>query len=77
MFVAHNSGVLLNLLAGKNIDYFFFNFPASANDTPADAGYALWIVYASWIAGLLLLYPICRRYDKIKQSRRGFPFNYL
>jgi uncharacterized membrane protein len=77
MFVAHAFGILLNLLAGKNIDYFFFNFPASATAAPPDAGFSLWVVYAAWLAGLLLLYPICRWYDKIKQSRRGFPFSYL
>jgi uncharacterized membrane protein len=77
MFVAHGFGVLLNFLAGKNIDYFFFNFPASATGAPPDAGFTLWVVYASWLAGLLLLYPICHWYDRIKQSRRGFPFSYL
>lgn len=77
MFVAHGFGVLLNFLAGKKIDYFFFNFPASATGAPSDAGFSLWVVYAAWLAGLLLLYPICRWYDKIKQSRRGFPFSYL
>jgi uncharacterized membrane protein len=77
MFVAHSFGILLNLVAGKNIDYFFFNFPASATAAPPDAGFALWVVYAAWLAGLLLLYPVCRWYDNIKQSRRGFPFSYL
>ncbi|MDQ6786828.1 MAG: heparan-alpha-glucosaminide N-acetyltransferase domain-containing protein [Acidobacteriota bacterium] len=76
MFVAHIFGVLLNYSAGKSIDYFFLNFPASAT-APPDAGFSLWVVYTAWIAGLVLLYPLCRRYGKVKQSKRGFPFSYL
>lgn len=77
MFVAHGFGVLLNYLAGKSINYFFLNFPASATDAPADAGFGLPVVYAAWLAGLVLLYPLCRWYGRVKQRRRDFPFNYL
>lgn len=77
MFVAHGLGVLLSYLAGKSVGHFFLNFPASATDAPPDAGFALWIVYAAWLGGLMLLYPLCRWYGKVKQRRRGFPFNYL
>ncbi|MGI8786902.1 MAG: DUF1624 domain-containing protein [Pyrinomonadaceae bacterium] len=77
MFVAHIFGVLLNLLAGKSVGYFFLNFPASATAAPSDAGFALWVVYAAWFLGLVLLYPLCRWYGKIKQNHRGFPFSYL
>ncbi len=77
MFVSHGSGVLLSYLAGKSTAYLFFNFPASSTDAPPDAGFPLWTVYAMWLAGLLLLYPLCAWYGKIKQSRRGFPFSYL
>lgn len=77
MFIAHGFGVLLNYLAGKNTDYLFFNFPASATDAPPDAGFALWVVYAAWFFGLMLLYPLCYWYGKVKLHRRGFPFSYL
>jgi uncharacterized membrane protein len=77
MFAAHGFGVLLNYLAGKRTDYFFLNFPASATDAPPDAGFALWMVYAAWLGGLFILYPLCLWYGKIKQRRRGFPFSYL
>jgi uncharacterized membrane protein len=77
MFVAHGFGVLLNYLAGKSVGYFFLNFPASATDVPPDAGFALWVVYAAWLGGVALLYPLCLWYGKVKQHRRGFPFSYL
>ncbi len=77
MFVAHTLGVILSYLAGKSVGFFFLNFPASATDAPPDAGFNLWVVYAAWLGGLLLLYPLCLWYGKVKQRRRGFPFNYL
>jgi uncharacterized membrane protein len=77
MFVAHGFGVLLGWMAGKSIAHLFMNFPASGTDVPPDAGFPLWVVYAAWLGGLVLLYPLCRWYGKIKQGRRGFPFSYL
>lgn len=77
MFVAHGFGVLLSALAGKSTHHFFLNFPSSATAAPPDAGFALWVVYAAWLGGLLILYPLCLWYGKVKQRRRGFPFSYL
>lgn len=77
MFVAHAFGLLLSLLAGKSVGYLFLNFPNSSTDAPPSAGFDLSIVYAAWFAGLLLLYPLCLWYGKIKAQRRGFPFSYL
>lgn len=77
MFVAHVLGILLSLLAGKSIGFYFLNFPNSSTDAPPDAGFPLWTVYAAWLAGLIVLYPLCRWYGKIKQGKRGFPFSYL
>lgn len=77
MFVAHGLAVLLNLLAGKNIDYLFLNFPASSTDAPPDAGFPLWVVYAAWLFGLVLLYPLCDWYSKVKQRHKSRIFSYL
>jgi uncharacterized membrane protein len=77
MFVAHVFGVLFGLLAGKSVGFYFLNFPASSIEAPPGAGFPLWVVYAAWFAGLVLLYPLCRWYGKIKQGKRGFPFSYL
>lgn len=77
MFVAHLFGILLSLLAGKSVAFYFLNFPNSSTDAPPGAGFSLWVVYAAWFAGLVVLYPLCRWYGKIKQGRRGFPFSYI
>lgn len=76
MFWAHGLAVLLSYLAGKDTSYLFANFPDSA-EAPPDAGFSLWVVYAVWFGGLVVLYPLCRRYAEIKKTRRGFPFSYL
>ncbi len=76
MFLAHLSGLLLSYAAGKPYAHYFLNFPASST-APPEAGFNLAVVYAAWIIGLVILYPVCRWYDRIKQRRRGFPFSYL
>jgi hypothetical protein len=77
MFVAHGAGVLLGFMAGKSIGHLFLNFPGSSTNVPPDAGFPLWVVYAAWLGGLVLLYPLCLWYGRLKQRRRGFPFSYL
>ena len=77
MVVAHGLGVLLGYLAGKSVGYLFMNFPASSSSAPPDAGFGLGVVYTAWVGGLLLLYPLCLWYGKVKQRKGGFPFSYL
>jgi hypothetical protein len=33
-------------------------------------GFSLWVVYVVWIGTILLLYPLCKRFDKYKQSHK-------
>lgn len=77
MFLAHGLGVLLSYLVGKDTNYLFLNFPASATEAPPDAGFSLWVVYAAWLGGLAILYPLCRWYAEFKKHHQGFPFSYL
>jgi uncharacterized membrane protein len=69
--VAHGFGVLASIAAGKSFAHLigapFGNSPA------ADAGFGLGTVYLFWIAGTLLLYPLCRRYANLRATRR-FPW---
>ncbi len=77
MFYAHGVGVLLGYLAGKDVSHLFLDILEQGAKAPPDAGFSLFVVYAAWLAGLILLYPLCAWYSKIKQRRRGFPFSYL
>ncbi len=33
-------------------------------------GFSLWVVYVVWIGTILLLYPLCKRFDKYKQIHK-------
>lgn len=44
---------------------------------PSPYGYDLWVVYAVWIAVLLILYPACRWYAQLRQRRKDWWLSYL
>lgn len=72
---AHGAGYLLSLAAGKDTSvYFSDGIPATI---PPGQGFDLWVVYACWIAGILLLYPLCRWYAGVKARRRDWWLSYL
>ena len=52
--------------------------PQGAPQPPStDCGYNLAVVYAVWIAAVLLLYPVCRWFAALKLRRREVIFSYL
>jgi len=44
---------------------------------PPDYGFPLWTVYAVWLAVLLLLYPACLWFARLKQLRHDWWLTYL
>lgn len=78
MFVAHAFGVVLGVLAGWDVGFLFTNFPFAADvKAPQGFGFPLWIVYVAWIAGVVLLYPVCVWYGDLKRQRKHWVFSYL
>jgi len=77
MFVAHAFGVVLGYLAGFDVGFLFTNFPFGGEPAPAGFGFPLWVVYAAWISGLLILYPLCARYAGVKRRNRHWVLSYL
>lgn len=75
--LAHALAVLLSLAAGKNIDFYFMNFPASFASAPPDAGFSLGVVYLVWIAGLLILFPLCFAWGELKRRNKHWALSYL
>ena len=73
--VAHGAGYVLAAAAHKQTAIFFSDAPPSA--LPRDIGFDLWVVYACWIAGVLMLYPLCRWYAGVKARRRDWWLSYL
>jgi len=77
IFVAHGFGVLLNYLAGHDVSYLFVNFPQNAQAAPPGYGFGLPVTYAAWVAGLLILFPLCRWYGNFKQRNKHWLLSYL
>jgi len=72
--VAHGLAVVAHLLAGKSAAWLFGNW---SDGTPPDAGFDLWMTYAAWSLGMLILYPLCRWFAGVKQRRREWWLRYL
>lgn len=44
---------------------------------PLEFGFNLWVVYAVWIFVVLLLYPVCRWYNRYKSRHQHWMLSYL
>lgn len=44
---------------------------------PPDFGYPLWIVYLIWIAVVVSLYSVCKKFDRLKSSHKKWWLSYL
>jgi len=75
-YTAHLIAVLLNLAFGKSVRWLF-QTPIDWLGTRPDSGFNLFVVYLSWIAGVFLLYPLCKWFAGVKQRRRDWWLSYL
>lgn len=73
---AHGISVLLHWAAGKPMKWLF-QTPIDWVNAPPGAGFNLAVVYACWIAGVLLLYPLCKWFAGVKQRRHEWWLSYL
>jgi uncharacterized membrane protein len=66
---------------GRSADDFIFNpLPSMGGPQqlfPADFGYGLWVVYGVWLLTVVILYPLCRRFAKVKATRSDWWLSYL
>lgn len=44
---------------------------------PPDFGFNLWGVYAVWLVVVLVLYPLCKKYDRYKSTHKKWWLSYL
>jgi hypothetical protein len=68
--------VLVHAVAGKPIRWMFGSQIGLAGPPPG-VGFNLAVVYACWIAGVLLLYPLCKWFAGVKARRRDWWLSYL
>jgi uncharacterized membrane protein len=71
---AHLLALMLSYFAGKPTTYLF---GPPVGGFPPQVGFDLWVVYAAWATGVLLLYPLCAWYARVKQRRHDWWLSYL
>ena len=74
---AHGFAVVLTYLAGKDPGYLFLALFDMAQEAPPGHGFPLWVVYIVWITGLVVLFPLCLYYGRLKNRSRHWLFSYL
>ncbi|HXM48326.1 MAG TPA: heparan-alpha-glucosaminide N-acetyltransferase domain-containing protein [Pyrinomonadaceae bacterium] len=73
---AHFIAVFVHFAAGKPWRWMFGSL-TGVEGPPPGVGFSLWVVYACWIAGVLLLYPLCKWFAGVKARRRDWWLSYL
>lgn len=73
---AHLFGIVLSLIAGKEIGYFFETL-GPGMQLPENHGFSLPVVYFAWIAGLIIIYPFCLWYGNYKRRNKNWLLSYL
>lgn len=68
--------ILLHLAFGKPSDWLWQS-PLNFGQPIPGIGFHLGVVYVVWIIGVLILYPVCRAFADLKQSRRDWWLSYL
>jgi hypothetical protein len=74
---SHLIAVLLHVAFGKPVRWLFQTPVDWFTNPPTGNGFNLIVVYVSWIAGVLLLYPLCKWFAGIKARRRDWWLSYL
>jgi uncharacterized membrane protein len=75
---AHLISVLLHWLAGKPVKWLFTSpLDLFSNPPPQGIGFSLAVVYAAWLTGVILLYPLCKWFAGVKARRKDWWLSYL
>lgn len=74
---AHGLAVVAGLVAGQPVAWQFADPLRKPFPNPGNLGFNLGVVYALWIMGVLLIYPLCRWFAGVKQRRNDWWLSYL
>ena len=72
LYLIHILATLAIVISGRPWTDTILTFAANAKDSPwlKGYGYSLFGTYLVWLLIILILYPLCKRYDKYKQSHK-------
>ena len=76
-YTSHLIAIVVGLIAGQPVAYQWASPIDKFGGTPPGIGFRLWVVYICWIAGVLLLYPLCKWFAGVKARRRDWWLSYL
>ena len=74
---AHTFGIFLGYLAGVDVSYLRLGIFEMGQKAPPGYGFPLWVAYAAWITGLIILYPLCAWYAGYKRRNKHWLLSYL
>jgi uncharacterized membrane protein len=80
LLVAHLIAIGLNFLRYGRTSFLWIAPPSMGSPSasfPSDYGFPLWTVYAVWVVVLLLLYPLCLWFARLKKRRHVWWLSYL
>jgi uncharacterized membrane protein len=73
---AHLIAVIVHAAAGKPWRWMFGSL-TGVEAPPSGVGFNLAVVYACWLVGVLLLYPLCKWFAGVKVRRRDWWLSYV
>jgi hypothetical protein len=80
LFLAHLIEIVLNLVRYGPKPFLLLAPPSMGSPSglfPLGYGFPLWTVYAVWIVVLLVLYPACLWFARLKRRRHDWWLTYL
>lgn len=76
IYLAHSLALLIGVLGGRPASYYL-DFLSKFAGVKEGHGYDLPVVYAVWVAVLLVLYPLASWFSRVKRERRDWWLSYL
>jgi uncharacterized membrane protein len=77
-YVAHLLAFAAFLAVGKSTEGLYLDpIKGFSADVQAHAGFSLAVVYLFWMIGVLLIYPLCKRFAEVKKRRNDWWLGYL
>ena len=80
LLVAHLIAIAMNFARYGRMSFLLIAPPSMGSRSelfPPDYGFPLWTVYVVWVGTLLLLYPACLWFARLKQHRHNRWLSYL
>jgi uncharacterized membrane protein len=79
-FVIHLLAILFALVRYGRADFLLHPFPSLGGPAglfPTDYGYSLGVTYLVWISIVIMVYPLCRWYSRVKARRNDWWLSYV